>query len=118
MEDDPFVYSYFELSKGGKGCARNFSAVLLKSEYDMLISGMEALLERQQSSIQIETIEPLFTLHLMKDKSTYTMLITIEADAQKPRRIYKMICDEAAVKAFTASLRWECSHVKSPPKSP
>lgn len=32
MEDDPFIYSYFELSKGGKCCARNFSAVLLKSE--------------------------------------------------------------------------------------
>ncbi|TLF54209.1 hypothetical protein FEL32_20900, partial [Bacillus spizizenii] len=44
MDDDPFILSIFELLENNKAIVRDFSAVLLESEYTLLISGIEAII--------------------------------------------------------------------------
>ncbi|OQV45468.1 hypothetical protein B5M57_01105, partial [Bacillus velezensis] len=55
-EDDPFISTMFELLEPNKVIARDYSAVLLESEYKMLTSGIEALLAGNQDRIRLETI--------------------------------------------------------------
>ncbi len=52
-EDDPFISTMFELLEPNKVIARDYSAVLLESEYKMLTSGIEALLAGNQDRIRL-----------------------------------------------------------------
>lgn len=59
MDDDPFILSIFELLENKKAIVRDFSAVLLESEYKLLISGIETLIMGNQDMIKKTEITAL-----------------------------------------------------------
>lgn len=96
MDDDPFILSIFELLENKKAIVRDFSAVLLESEYKLLISGIETLIMGNQDMINIETIDPLLILSINEENGNYSFKIKIilEGDVKFNSNLFEITCNE------------------------
>lgn len=96
MDDDPFILSIFELLENKKAIVRDFSAVLLESEYRLLISGIETLIMGNQDMINLETIDPLLILNINKENGYYSFKIKIilEDDVKFNSNLFEITCNE------------------------
>ncbi|WP_226568769.1 WapI family immunity protein [Bacillus stratosphericus] len=116
--EDPFILSIFELSEGNKVIVRDFSAVLLKSEYEKLVSEIEGLINNKLKNLYVETIEPLFILRIDKEIEKYVIKIEVFITDEKQSEQYEINLDEENVKCFLKDLKYDIEDVKDPPKLP
>lgn len=120
MDDDPFILSIFELLENKKAIVRNFSAVLLESEYKLLISGIETLIMGNQDMINLETIDPLLILNINKENGYYSFKIKIilEDDVKFNSNLFEITCNEKKLESFADALKTNLENVKKSSKLP
>lgn len=120
MDDDPFILSIFELLENKKAIVRDFSAVLLESEYKLLISGIETLIMGNQDMINIETIDPLLILNINKENGYYSFKIKIilEDDVKFNSNLFEITCNEKKLESFADALKTNLENVKKSSKLP
>ncbi|AFJ64149.1 MULTISPECIES: hypothetical protein [Bacillus] len=111
-EDDPFISTMFELLEPNKVIARDYSAVLLESEYKMLTSGIEALLAGNQDRIRLETIEPFFILSIDKENEYYRFIIRF-VENHLNTTFYKVNCNEEKLELFVKTLKSDLKDSKT-----
>ncbi|WP_282059036.1 WapI family immunity protein [Bacillus pumilus] len=116
--NDPFVLSIFELSESKKVIVRDFSAVLLKSEYEKLVSEIEDLMNNKLKNLYFETIEPLFILRMNKLIEKYVIEIEVFINDEIQSEQYEIKLDEEHVKCFLKDLKYDIENIKKPPKLP
>ncbi|OMP27929.1 hypothetical protein [Bacillus sp. I-2] len=116
--NDPFVLSIFELSESKKVIVRDFSAVLLKSEYEKLVSEIEDLMNNKLKNLYFETIEPLFILRMNKVIEKYVIEIEVFINDEIQSEQYEIKLDEEHVKCFLKDLKYDIENIKKPPKLP
>ncbi|WP_342490740.1 hypothetical protein MKX52_11745 [Bacillus sp. FSL R5-0422] len=116
--NDPFVLSIFELSESKKVIVRDFSAVLLKSEYEKLVSEIEDLMNNKLKNFYFETIEPLFILRMNKVIEKYVIEIEVFINDEIQSKQYEIKLDEEHVKCFLKDLKYDIENIKKPPKLP
>ncbi len=90
-----------------KAIVRDFSAVLLESEYRLLISGIETLIMGNQDRINLETIEPLVILSINKENGNYSFKIKIilEDDSKFNSNLFEITCNKEKLKCFAEVLK-------------
>ncbi|MGO5677331.1 WapI family immunity protein [Bacillus subtilis] len=120
MDDDPFILSIFELLENKKAIVRDFSAVLLESEYRLLISGIETLIMGNQDMINLETIDPLLILNINKENGYYSFKIKIilEDDVKFNSNLFEITCNEKKLESFADALKTNLENVKKSSKLP
>ncbi|CAF1885043.1 hypothetical protein ACIGLI_04380 [Bacillus subtilis] len=120
MDDDPFILSIFELLENKKAIVRDFSAVLLESEYRLLISGIETLIMGNQDMINLETIDPLLILNINKENGYYSFKIKIilEDDVKFNSNLFEITCNEKKLESFAGALKTNLENVKKSSKLP
>ncbi|MGO1134936.1 WapI family immunity protein [Bacillus subtilis] len=120
MDDDPFILSIFELLENKKAIVRDFSAVLLESEYRLLISGIETLIMGNQDMINLETIDPLLILNINKENGYYSFKIKIilEGDVKFNSNLFEITCNEKKLESFADALKTNLEDVKKSSKLP
>ncbi|MGX4255681.1 WapI family immunity protein [Bacillus velezensis] len=111
-EDDPFISTMFELLEHNKAIVRDYSAVLLESEYKMLISDIEALSAGNQDRIRLETIEPFFILSIDKDNEHYRFIIRF-MENHSNTTFYKLNCNEEKLEIFVKTLKSDLKDSKT-----
>ncbi|MEC1539519.1 hypothetical protein P9D52_04420 [Bacillus subtilis] len=120
MDDDPFILSIFELLENKKAIVRDFSAVLLESEYRLLISGIETLIMGNQDMINLETIDPLLILNINKENGYYSFKIKIilEDDSKFNSKLFEITCNKEKLECFADALKTNLENVKKSSKLP
>ncbi|MCY8308310.1 WapI family immunity protein [Bacillus vallismortis] len=120
MDDDPFILSIFELLENKKAIIRDFSAVLLESEYTLLISGIKMLIMGNQDMINLETIDPLLILSINKENGNYSFMIKIklEDDSKFNSNLFEITCNKENLESFAEGLKSNLENVKKPSKLP
>ncbi|QFY86772.1 hypothetical protein D0819_15725 [Bacillus subtilis] len=120
MDDDPFILSIFELLENKKAIVRDFSAVLLESEYKLLISGIETLIMGNQDMINLETIDPLLILSINEENGNYSfkIKITLEDDVKFNSNLFEITCNEKKLESFADALKTNLEDVKKSSKLP
>ncbi|TDU10613.1 WapI family immunity protein [Bacillus subtilis] len=120
MDDDPFILSIFELLENKKAIVRDFSAVLLESEYRLLISGIETLIMGNQDMINLETIDPLLILNINKENGYYSFKIKIilEDDSKFNSKLFEITCNKEKLECFADTLKTNLENVKKSSKLP
>ncbi|MCY9187748.1 hypothetical protein [Bacillus mojavensis] len=118
MDDDPFILSILELLENKKACIRDFSAVLLESEYKLLISGIETLIMGNQDMIHLETIEPLLIFSINKENGNHSFKIKIilEDDSKFNSNLFEITCNKEKLECFAEGLKSNLENVKKPSK--
>ncbi|MCY7803643.1 hypothetical protein P9D60_01040 [Bacillus spizizenii] len=118
MDDDPFILSIFELLENKKAIIRDFSAVLLESEYTLLISGIKMLIMGNQDKIHLETIEPLLILSINKENGNYSFKIKIilEDDSKLNSNLFEITCNKEKLESFAEGLKSNLENVKKSSK--
>ncbi|WP_089172709.1 immunity protein WapI [Bacillus subtilis] len=122
LDDDPFILSVFELLENKKAVVRDFSAVLLESEYKVLISGIETMIKGNQDSISLETIEPFLFLSIDQENGNYRIKIKIIFDDYKESKsnsnLFEINCNEEKLESFVIALKLNLENTKNPSKLP
>lgn len=120
MDDDPFILSIFELLENKKAIVRDYSAVLLESEYKLLISGIETLIMGNQDMINLETIDPLLILSINEENGNYCFKIKIilENDSKFNSNFFEITCNEKKLESFADALKTNLEDVKKSSKLP
>ncbi|MCY8915250.1 hypothetical protein MOE20_08730 [Bacillus atrophaeus] len=118
MDDDSLYLSIFELLENKKAIVRDFSAVLLESEYKLLISGIETLIMGNQDMMYLETIEPLLILSINKENGNYSFKIKIilEDDSKFNSNLFEITCNKEKLESFAEVLKSNLENVKKPSK--
>ncbi|MEC0597170.1 hypothetical protein P8835_01530 [Bacillus spizizenii] len=121
MDDDPFILFIFELLENNKAIVRDFSAVLLESEYTLLISGIEAIIMGKNPNISLETIEPFLLLSIDKENGNYRIKIKIICDdeykeSKSNSNLFEINCSEEKLESFVTTLKLNLENIKNPSK--
>lgn len=115
-EDDPFVFSTLALSVESRGSFHFYGALLMKSEYEYLISQIAFMLDGELNKFILNPVEPIFRMTIEREEVIlYRFMVRFQTG--KPRELI-FYMNDCEINRFNEELKEEMTQILPPPFLP
>ena len=115
-EDDPFVFSTLALSVESRGSFHFYGALLMKSEYEYLISQIALMLDGELNEFILNPVEPIFRMTIEREEVIlYRFMVRFQTG--KPRELI-FYMNDCEINRFNEELKEEMTQILPPPFLP
>ncbi|WDH75387.1 hypothetical protein PTI97_11220 [Exiguobacterium marinum] len=115
-EDDPFIFSTLALSVESRGSFHFYGALLMKSEYEYLISQITLMLDGELNKFILNPVEPIFRMTIEREEVIlYRFMLRFQTG--KPRELI-FYMNDCEINRFKEELKEEMTQILPPPFLP
>ena len=115
-EDDPFVFSTLALSVESRGSFHFYGALLMKSEYEYLISQIALMLDGELNKFILNPVEPIFRMTIEREEVIlYRFMVRFQTG--KPRELI-FYMNDCEINRFNEELKEAMTQILPPPFLP
>lgn len=115
-EDHPFIFSTLALSVESRGSFHFYGALLMKSEYEYLISQIALMLDGELNKFILNPVEPIFRMTIEREEVIlYRFMVRFQTG--KPRELI-FYMNDCEINRFKEELKEEMTQILPPPFLP
>lgn len=115
-DEDPFISSTLGIGIDGKGVFHFYGELLMKSEFEEILSDINMMLKDEINNFIFIPVEPIFKMQVIKETLTlYCWIFKFQTGKPREHRFYT---NKTEVQTFYLQLKEEMNNVLPPPFLP